>query len=181
MAIGAFPDETPGSMETNQEHWYAVRTRPRHEKCVATELCRRGITNYVPLLAESHRWSDRRKTIQVPIFPGYAFLRAALSPAAYVAVLCVHGVLHFVGSHHQGTPIPDKQIEDIRRLLDGRAPVTVYPFLKPGQKVVITGGALDGVEGSLLAIDGKNRLVISIDGLQRSLAITLEGYQVRPA
>jgi transcription antitermination factor NusG len=181
MAIGAFQEEKPGSVEHAQERWYAVRTRPRHEKKVATELCRRGITNYVPVLAESHRWSDRRRVIEVPIFPGYAFLKAALSPDAYVAVLCINGILHFVGSHHRGTPIPDKQIDDIRKLLDGRAPVTVYPFLKIGQKVVITGGALDGVEGFLLTIDGKNRLVISVDGIQRSLAITLEGYRVRPA
>lgn len=165
---------------TSLPHWYAVQTRPRHEKKVAAELARKGIENYVPLLSQIHRWSDRRKQVEVPLFPGYAFVHASMSPEARISILRVWGVLNFVGSQNLGTPIPDKQIESIRMLMTQNLQATPYPFLKSGQRVVVRSGALAGLEGIFLGTEGSKRLVISIESIQQSVVLTIEGYDIQP-
>jgi transcription elongation factor/antiterminator RfaH len=167
-------------LPTSLPKWYAVQTRPRHEKRVAAELARKGIENYVPLLSQIHRWSDRRKKVEVPLFPGYAFVHAAMSPEARISILKVWGVLNFVGSQNLGTPIPDKQIESIRMLMAQNLQATPYPFLKSGQRVVVRSGALAGLEGIFLGTEGSKRLVISIESIQQSVVLTIEGYDIQP-
>ena len=89
--------------------------------------------------------------------------------------------MRLVGSGGEGTPIPDGQIDAVRTLMDGGIPWSSYPFLKIGQRVRIRGGALEGLEGILVARNGNQTLVISIDAIQRSLAVRVEGYQVEAA
>src|SRR5437660_11285756 len=79
--------------------WYALQTRPRHEKKVTAELERKGIPSYLPLLAQVHRWTDRSKIVRVPLFPGYAFVSTVLTPAVRLSMLQVWGVLGFVVLH----------------------------------------------------------------------------------
>ncbi|HTD22922.1 MAG TPA: UpxY family transcription antiterminator [Terriglobales bacterium] len=162
-----------------QPHWYAVQTRSRHEKRVAAELQEKGITTYLPLLTQVHRWSDRRKVVQVPLFSCYAFFYAALVPQVHSAVIRIGGVLSLVGSHNQGIPIPDSQIENIRTLLARNVALTPYPFLKVGQRVRVRGGVLDGIEGFLVT-NGGQRLVISVESIHHSLSINVEGHDVEP-
>jgi len=162
-----------------EAQWYAVQTRPRHEKKVVTELQEKRIDSYLPLLTQVHRWSDRRKVVQVPLFPGYVFVHEHLDPHVRVSILRIWGVLSFVGPQREAAPIPDSQIEDIRTLLTTKIPLTPYPFLKIGQRVRVRGGALDGLEG-ILVTNGHRRLVISVESIQRSLSITIEGYDVEP-
>ncbi len=161
--------------------WYAVQTRPRHEKRVAAELACKGVTNFLPLTKETHRWSDRRKVVEVPLFPCYAFVNLIPDASSRLAVLRVAGVLHFVGAHNFGLPIPDSQIENIRSLLQYQIPMTSHPFLKIGQRVRICSGALDGMEGILVGQNGNRRLVISVESIERSVAISVQGYDVEPA
>ncbi len=161
--------------------WYAVQTRPRHEKKVAAELAYKGVTHFLPLTKETHRWSDRRKVVEVPLFPCYAFVNLIPDANSRLAVLRVAGVLNFVGAHNFGLPIPDNQIEGIRSLLQHQVPMTSYPFLKIGQRVRICSGALDGMEGILVGQNGNRRLVISVDSIERSVAISIQGYDVEPA
>jgi transcription antitermination factor NusG len=163
-----------------QARWYAIQTRPRHEKKVAVELTEKRIDSYLPLLSQIHHWSDRRKIVQVPLFPGYVFVRAQLDPKVRFAVLNIWGTLAFVGPQREGMPIPDSQVEDIRTLLSTKVYLSPYPFLKIGQRVRVRGGALDGVEGILLT-NGQKRLVISVESIHRSLSVTIEGYDVEPA
>ena len=164
----------------NQAHWYAVQTRPRHEKKIVAELSEKGIDSYLPLLNQVHRWSDRRKLVQVPLFPGYVFVHAQLDSEVRVAVLRSWGALAFVGPQREPLPIPESEIEHIRTLLATKIPLTPYPFLKVGQHVRVRGGALDGLEG-ILVTNGARRLVISVATIQRSLSITIEGYDIEPA
>jgi len=89
-------------------------------------------------------------------------------------------VLQIVGVKGQGIPIPDEQIEAVRTVLTGELPWTNHPFLKIGQRVRICGGALEGVEGVLVSRNGDRTLVISVDAIQRSLAVSVEGYRVEP-
>ncbi|MGZ4832079.1 MAG: transcription termination/antitermination protein NusG [Terriglobales bacterium] len=161
--------------------WYAVQTRSRHEKLVAQELGNRGLESYLPLVSEIHRWSDRRKAVDVPLFAGYTFVRMLATADAAFKVKRTNGVVAIVGTGAFGTPIEDAQIESIRILLAAKHPVVNYPFLKLGQRVRIRGGALEGVEGILAATRGENKLVISIELIQRSLAVTINNYDIEPA
>jgi transcription antitermination factor NusG len=159
-------------------HWYAVQTHTRHERKVTAQLEEKGITTFLPLVTEVHRWSDRRKVVELPLFSCYAFVHMAHSVEARLLVLQTQGVLGFVGIHGVGIPIPDKEIEDIKTLLAHDPACTPYPFLKVGRRVRIRGGCFDGVEGILV---GKNRdqsLVVSIELIQRSVAVRIDGYDV---
>jgi len=160
--------------------WYAIQTRPRHEKSAVAELEQKGIATFLPLVTQIHRWSDRRKKVALPLFAGYAFVSIVPTPITRVSVLRTNGVLNFVGSHNQGAPIPESQIQGIRSLLANGIPFSPHSFLKVGQRVRIRGGCLEGVEGILIRHNGDQRLVLSVDMIQRSLAISIEGFDVEP-
>jgi len=161
-----------------ERSWYAVLTRARHEKTIAHRLGQQGITTFLPLVREVHRWSDRRKIVELPLFSCYVFVRLNSSAEQRMRVLGLDGVFSFVGVRGAGTAIPDSQIDAVRTLISQEVPWHNHPFLKIGQRVRIRSGALDGVEGVLMARDGENTLVVSIDAIQRSLAVRIEGYDV---
>lgn len=167
--------------ETEAESWYGLHTRPRHEKIVAQRLKERGVTAFLPLVNEVHRWSDRKKTVQLPLFSCYVFAKFTPNRSDRLRVLRVDGVFGLVGARGEGTPIPDAQIDAVRSLVETELPWSSHPFLKIGQRVRIRSGALDGMEGILLSRNGDQTLVISIDAIQRSLAVRVEGYEVEPA
>jgi transcription antitermination factor NusG len=160
------------------ENWYALHTRPRHEKLVTHRLAERGVETFLPIITETHKWSDRRKSVQLPLFSCYVFAKLMPNRSDRLQVLRVGGVLGLVGSHGEGTPIPEAQVDAVRTVVDGAVPWSPYPFLKIGQRVRIRGGALEGMEGILVSRNGSNTLVISVDAVQRSLAVRVEGYQV---
>lgn len=162
------------------EQWYAVHVRARHEKKVQRDLEEKGIATFLPLLSEVHNWSDRRQRVEVPLFPCYVFVSIIPAPEIRISVLQALGVLGFVGSERQGTPIPHKEIEDIRTLLANGVPLLAHPFLSVGKKVRVRGGSLDGVEGILTEIKGDRRLVVSVNTINRALSISVEGYRVEP-
>lgn len=170
--VGAGADGTP--------QWYAIHTRSQHEKAVVSHLQKEGINTFLPLVSEVHRWSDRRKIVEVPLFSCYAFVNLCLVPEMWAKVLRVNGVLRFVGTRGEGVPIPENQLESIRALVSGKLPYTIYPFLKVGQRVRVRGGSLDGVEGILITRKGNRTLVISVEPIQRSLAVSIDGYQIQP-
>jgi len=170
----------PGLAEQAQS-WYALLTRARHEKIVAHRLRERGVTAFLPLLTEVRRWSDRRKLIEFPLFSCYVFAKLLPTNEGRLAALRTDGVFSLVGARGEGTPIPDEQIDAVRRLIEERLPWHSHPFLKIGQRVRIRSGALDGVEGILVSRSGESTLVVSIDAIQRSLALRIEGYDVEPA
>jgi transcription antitermination factor NusG len=124
------------------------------------------------------QWSDRRKEVELPLFPGYAFVRVSYFSGDRVRVLRATGVVSFVGPNAPGSSIPDEQIDAIRTLLVGKVSVNNHPFLKVGQRVRIRGGSLSGVQGILMAVNGLRSLVISVEPIQRSLSIRLDGYEV---
>lgn len=170
----------PPIVEAGGANWYAVHTRARHEKMVAYRLQQQGIATFLPLVREVHRWSDRRKVVELPLFGCYVFVRLFPSNEQRMRVLRLDGVFSFVGVRGEGTPIPDEQVDAVRTLVAQELPWSNHPFLKIGQRVRIRGGALDGVEGVFLSRDGESRLVVSIDAIQRSLAVRIEGYDVEP-
>jgi transcription antitermination factor NusG len=168
----------PVGVETEQ--WYGLQTRPRHEKIVAQRLEERGVTTFLPLVTETHRWSDRKKSVQVPLFSCYVFARFVPNRTERLRVLRVDGVFNLVGARGEGAPIPDEQICAVRNVVEGQLPWSTHPFLKIGQRVRIRSGALDGLEGILVSRNGDRTLVISVDAIQRSLSVRVEGYEVEP-
>ena len=161
-------------------YWYAIQTRARHEKKVVKQLQEKGATTFLPLVTQTHRWSDRYKVIELPLFPCYAFARLAPSVEMRIPALQTPGLLSIVGVHGAGAPIPDKEIEDIQTLMAQNVSSSLYPFIKVGQRVRIRGGCLDGVEGILVAEKSERRLVVSIDLIQRSVSVLIDGYEVEP-
>jgi transcription termination/antitermination protein NusG len=164
--------------ETGAEAWYALHTRSRHEKIVAQRLEERGVTTFLPVVTEVHRWSDRKKSVQMPLFGCYVFAKFVPNRSERLQVLRVEGVFGLVGGQGEGIAIPDEQIAAVRNLVEGQLPWSSHPFLKIGQRVRIRSGALDGLEGVLVQRNGDRTLVISVDAIQRSLAVRVEGYEV---
>lgn len=173
------PAATP-MMGVAVANWYAVQTRARHEKMVAGRLQEQGLDTFLPLVSEVHRWSDRRKRVEVPLFGCYVFVKLVPSNEQRYRVCNVNGVFGFVGVRGEGIAIPDEQVEAVRTLVAEQFPWSSHPFLKIGQRVRIRGGSLDGVEGILEARNGDRTLIVSVDAIQRSLAVRIEGYDVEP-
>ncbi len=169
---------SPPAME--EVRWYALHTRARHERVVENRLREQGLEAFLPTVRETHRWSDRKKTVEVPLFSCYVFVRCALSAEDRTRVFRIDSALGFVGTRGTGVPIPDEQIENVRSVLSQTAPCRSHPFLKIGQRVRVCGGAMDGVEGVFLSENGDQSLVISVDVIQRSLAVRIDGYDVKP-
>ena len=161
----------------NLPQWFAVQTRYRFEKKVAAQLNHKSFEVYLPLRTERHGWSDRQKVVTIPLFPGYAFVHIDQSLESRQAVLQTVGVLGFVTFGGIVIPVPPTQIEHLQLLLQKKVLFSLHPFAHIGQRVRIRGGSLHGLEGVLLQHE-KGKLVISIESIQRSLAIEIRGYEL---
>jgi transcription termination/antitermination protein NusG len=160
---------------STQTQWFAVQTRYRFEKRVAAQLNHKSCEVYLPLLTEHHTWSDREKVVTIPLFPGYAFVHIDQSLVARQAVLQTAGLIGFVSFGGIVTAVPPKQIEDLQLLLQEKGLFSLHAFVHAGQRVRIRGGCLHGLEGVLMQNE-KGKLLISIESIQRSLAIEIRGY-----
>jgi hypothetical protein len=120
---------------TETDRWYALQTKARHEKVVKERLEKRGVEIFLPTVTEIHRWSDRKKKVEVPLFSCYLFVRLAPTKMDRLRILCLEGVFRFVAHGNAGLPIPDEQIETVRSLVDSQVPCTPYPFFKAGQRL----------------------------------------------
>lgn len=162
-------------------HWYAIHTRARHEKRINLGLQEVGVETFLPLIREVHHWSDRRKEVVLPLFSCYLFVRILPDPATRLNVLKTPGVLNFVGRWDQLSAVPDSEIEQVRAVVQQRERVFPCPFLRTGQRIRIRGGVLDGVEGILSSHKGASTLVVSVELIQRSVSVLIEGYDVEAA
>jgi transcription antitermination factor NusG len=115
--------------------------------------------------------------VEFPLFPGYVFVRLFASNEHRAQVLRIPGVLRLVGPE-SGTAIPEAQIESVKALVSRNLPWTSHPFLRLGQRIRVRGGSLDGLEGIFLRRNGEDSLIISIDALQRSLSVSIKGYDI---
>jgi transcription antitermination factor NusG len=178
MQTNALTLTTPQSRTLLAAEWYAIRTRPRHEKVVKYSLESAGIEAFLPVCPQIRCWSDRRKVVEFPLFPGYLFARTTWSIQARVRVFQTNGVIAFVGPRNEATPIPEPQIEAVRSLTGLEVPCSPHPYLAVGQRVRIRNGALQGLEGILVRVAGDHSLVVSVDMIHRSIAFRLDGYEL---
>jgi transcription antitermination factor NusG len=169
---------TPLAVAPEESHWYAIHTMPRHEKWIAGQLQGKRVFTFLPVLHQIRRWSDRWSKVEVPMFSCYAFVRIVQTVEERLKVLRTPGVLGFVGSERQGTPIPDEEIENLRTAIRGKIPCIVHPFVSAGKRVRIRGGSLDGVEGIFMRQGRQQSVVVSVELLRRSVSIRVEGYDI---
>lgn len=158
--------------------WYVLYTRARHEKAVAAELLRRGIEAFVPLREVLSQWKDRKKLVQLPLFPGYIFVR--LDQTRRREVLQFFGAISLVGVHGVLTPIPDAQIEALQTICQTKRPVGPSPYRTEGERIQVVRGPLAGLQGILSEQEGRHCLIVSIDLLQQSVAVELNADSVIP-
>ncbi len=153
--------------------WFGIRVKSRCEVRAHEDLCLRGFEAFLPLCSVRRRWSDRVKTLQVPMFRGYLFCRFALPDR--VRVLNAAGVAQIVGCGNNPAPISETEIRSVQTLVSSNVACTPWPYLQAGQRVSIDNGPLAGVEGVILrAEDGKSRVVVSVAMLLRSVAAEIE-------
>jgi transcription antitermination factor NusG len=161
-----------------EARWYAVSTRSRQEKVAASMLADLGIRHFHPLITEVHRWSDRKKVVSRPLFPCYLFVRIARSCETQLRVLKVPGIVNFVGSAHGPTAIREEEIESVRAVLSSGIACVPHSFLEAGDRVRIVRGVLAGIEGTFIRSGPDSKLVISIEMIQRSMAINIDGCDI---
>ena len=147
---------------------------------MVTELSEKRVSTFLPLVSTQRQWSDRKQTVELPLFPGYVFVRIPQEQDVRVSVLRTNGVNAFVGVRGAGVAIPECEIEAVRAVLEHGNHVQNHPYLNVGSRVRVRGGSLDGVEGVLAGINGDHSLVISIELIQRSLAVRVTGFAVEP-
>jgi len=152
--------------------WYAVRTRSNFEKIASVALENKGLKPYLPTYRDKRRWSDRVVVSDTPLFRGYVFCR--FNPLHRLPVLTTTGVISIVGCGNEPAPINDCEIEAIQLILRSGLATEPCPFLKEGQTVRVTRGALAGVEGILTKKKSDFRLVISVTMLQRSISVEID-------
>jgi transcription antitermination factor NusG len=158
--------------------WFALTVKYQHERQVESLLNSGGVDTFLPLYRVRRRWSDRVKDLAAPLFPGYVFGRFLISER--VRIVRTPGVARIVGFAGSPAPVPELQIESIRAALASRLPLSPWPYLKAGDRVRIERGPLRGVEGTLLQLKDGLRLILSVEMLQRSLAVEVESDMVGP-
>lgn len=161
-----------------EPNWYVVYTRANHEKRVAEQLEHRSIEHLLPLYESVRRWKDRRLQLQMPLFPGYVFVRFSLHNR--LPVLQVPGVVRLIGFDGQPKPLAESEIETLRDRLSGGVNVEPHPYLTIGRRARIKRGPLEGCEGILIRRKGKYRVVLSIEMILRSVVADVDLVDIEP-
>jgi transcription antitermination factor NusG len=160
------------SNDPNGLPWFAIQTRPRWEKFVHDALLGKGYESFLPVYKSRRRWSDRIKELELPLFSGYLFCRLAIEER--MPVLTTLGVRQFVGIGRTPVSVPDSEIDAVRAIAASGLAAQPWPFLRVGHRVRLRGGSLDGVEGILVAARKRHRLIVSVELLQRSVAVEVD-------
>ena len=170
------PLGTPERDAAAEVRWYVAYTSANHEKRVAQQLTWRSVEHFLPVYESVRRWKDRRVPLQLPLFPGYVFVRLALRDR--LRVLAVPGVARLVGFDGRPTVVPAEDIEAIRACLEGKRDVQPHPYVQCGQRVRVLRGPLAGFSGIVLRQKNRTWFVVSFDVLERSVSVELEGTEV---
>jgi transcription antitermination factor NusG len=158
--------------------WYALKVRPRFERSVVTHLQSRGYDPFLPCYAVKRQWSDRVKSIELPLFPGYVFCQFDIK--ARFPIVTTPGVSFVVGIGRVPEPIAHTEIESIRSVIASGLHYEPYPYLTLGQLVQVERGALSGLVGLITDLKNGSRLIISINLLKRSVSTEIDRGWVTP-
>jgi transcriptional antiterminator NusG len=159
-------------MNSADLQWYAIYTRSRHEKRVASRLEEKRIEVFLPLRKVLRRWKDRRKEVLMPLFSSYVFVR--IPNTQKLSVLQTPGVAQILSEGGKPVPIPVEQIASIQTLVESGLHYDPYPYLKEGTVVSVVRGPLAGVQGILVQKRKKHLLVLSVDLIQQSAVLQVD-------
>ncbi len=159
--------------------WYALQVRPRYEKLVFSILQNKGYDPFLPTCRVIHHWCDRNVEFQQPVFTGYVFCPLDLN-SRLMPVLTTPGVLRLVGFGRTPAPVDEKEIASVRRIAESGLPSSPWPMPGIGERVVIERGPLQGLEGILIGLKKRKRLIVSVTLLQRSVAVEVDWDSARP-
>jgi transcription antitermination factor NusG len=166
------PTAKPGVL-----NWYALYTCPRHEKSVAHQIEQRNLDCFLPLYRSVRSWKDRRKELELALFPGYVFVQMEL--ADRLRVLALPSVVHLVSFNGVPARLPEGEVEGLRQRLIG-AKVEPHPYLCVGRRVRVTAGPMQGLEGIVVRRKDRCRVVFSLDLLRRSVAVEVDQSVLEP-
>jgi transcription antitermination factor NusG len=158
--------------------WYAIWTRSRHEQVVREQLERKGVEVFLPTITRWSRWKDRKKQIDWPLFPGYCFARFEVS--GRLPILKCTGVVNIVSFDGEPAPVPELEIDSIRRLVTSDLQYDSCPLIKEGSVVEVTHGPLKGVVGRLVRKGAHARLVLAVDLIGQAVSVEVDAADVRP-
>ena len=161
-----------------RRQWFAVWTRSRHEQVVREQLERKQVDVFLPTVTKWSRWKDRKKKIDWPLFPGYCFAR--FDPQERLLILKCTGVVSIISFQGEPTPIPEHEIDGIRRLIESDLAFDPCPMIREGMMVEVVHGPLKGVIGRLVRKSDKARLVLSVDLIGQGVSVDVDAADVRP-
>lgn len=159
-------------------NWYAASTRANHEKNAAEHLAARSVEHFLPLYESVRRWKDRRVRLQMPLFPGYVFVHISLRDR--LQVLQIPSVASLVSFNGIPAALSETEIETLKAGLEHGVHALPHPYLKAGKRVRITTGPLEGLEGIVVREKNPLRFVISLDLIQRSVAVEIDLADLAP-
>jgi len=165
----------------NTEHWYAVYCKSRHERMVHDRLMAKGIVSYLADYETKAQWGSRLRKFTKNLLPGYVLVQACMDPQIYLNILQTESVVKFVGRPYpQLSWIPDTQVQSLRLLLESRCQFDEVPYFKAGDHVEVITGPLAGLRGQVHGpANPKHRVIVSIDLLQRSVALEIDSHLLR--
>jgi transcriptional antiterminator NusG len=158
--------------------WYALHTHSHCEQRVAFELSIRRFEAYLPVFREQHQWKDRKKLVELPLFPGYVFVRMLDLAATRLEVRKIDKVVRILGQGDRIERVADEEIDALKRLLSASARCHAHPLLREGAWVRVRRGALEGLEGLLIGTKSQSRLVVSITLLSQSVSTEIDASDV---
>ncbi len=167
-----------GPVSATTPLWYAIQTRPRHEKRVAEQLRSQSLEAFLPVHRCRHKWKNGVwADLELPLFPSYLFGRIAMGER--IRLLRLPGILGFAASTAHPTAIPEEEIDALRRITDNMR-AEPHPFLNLGDRVRIVAGPLAGMEGILSRHKQGYRLILSIEIIMRSVAVEVSQFEIEP-
>jgi transcription antitermination factor NusG len=168
--------QVAGSSARDTAPWHALYTRHQHEKTIADLLTKKGFDVFLPLYNTTHRWKDRTKTLSLPLFPSYVFVKGGLD--RQLQILTTPGVYTVLAVAGRAAVIPEEEISAVQRMIANSLDIEPHPFLKCGDCVRVKSGPLDGLEGILIRKKNSVRLVLSVELLMKSVAVEVDAWAV---
>lgn len=151
--------------------WYVVYTAPKAEKKIAKTVSDLGIESYLPLYTSIRKWSDRKKKVELPLFPNYVFVKTENKNR--FELFNVHGILKFVSVQRNPVVVRENVIEMIRKAMDHEFEVLQEDYFQTGTEVLVKEGQLSGLTGVVLKQNGSSRVMLRIEKLQKAFSINI--------
>ncbi len=154
--------------------WFALYVKSRHEFVTNSELQKKGIETFLPLIKKSRQWKDRRKLVDFPLFPGYLFFHIYPENVNFLDVLKTRGAVKIVSTEKgRPTPVPPVEINSLKLLIDCGEKFDIYPNLKEGERIRVSKGPLKGAEGILRKKEEQYMFLVNIELLGRSVGVKI--------